>query len=157
AAMQGVSCAQMFGVSSPRTKAAWEEAVSLLDVLPQHPLRGMVLYGLGLVLMVRGDYAEANTLSLRLHEQAESHHDPIPLMCACGMLGQIKVLQGDYREALAILERGIESCRAVGDGAMRVTFIVDPLVAMYAASSVPLVALGKVSAALAQIDLAQAR
>ena len=97
-AMRGVAAAQLFGVSSLDAKGAFERAKALLEVLPEHPLRSLVLHALGLVLLVRGEYAEARALSERIYELSEKYADPILLLSACSVLGQIHTLQGRQQD-----------------------------------------------------------
>jgi predicted ATPase len=75
ASMTGVSAAQLRGVSSLEAKRAFERAQGLLEALPQHPLRGLVLHGLGLVLLVRGEYSESRALGERFHALSVAQGD----------------------------------------------------------------------------------
>ena len=61
AALQGAAAIQSFGIASIEAKRAFERARSLLDDVPQHPLRGLFLHALGLVLFMRGELDEAST------------------------------------------------------------------------------------------------
>jgi hypothetical protein len=49
-ALRGTAANQVFGFTSNDGKRAFERALVLLDDVPQHPLRGLVLSVLGLML-----------------------------------------------------------------------------------------------------------
>ena len=74
---RSVACARSSRSRSPRcrgqrrckywpgsieAKRAYQRAQSLLDDAPLHPLRGLFLHGLGLILWMRGELDEANAL-----------------------------------------------------------------------------------------------
>ena len=67
ATLWGTSATQLLGVT-PEAKSAFQRAYMLLPGLPQHPMRRRLLYGFGLLLCLRAEYAEA----LAVAEQAES-------------------------------------------------------------------------------------
>jgi DNA-binding winged helix-turn-helix (wHTH) protein/tetratricopeptide (TPR) repeat protein len=157
AAMQGVANAQLLGVSSPHTKRAFERAMSLLKILPQHPLRGMVMHGLGLVLMVRGEYRESRGLGERITELCVNDDDLVLRLSACNLLGQVNVLQGRHLEGRKWLEQGIAVCEAVGDRALQTAFLVDPAVTMYAALAMSLLHLGLADQGRRRLDTAHER
>ena len=54
-ALRGTAANQIFGFTSNDGKQAFERALVLLDDVPQHPLRGLVLSVLGLMLFLRGE------------------------------------------------------------------------------------------------------
>jgi tetratricopeptide (TPR) repeat protein len=157
AGMKGVAAAQLRGVSSLEAKHAFERAHALLDVLPEHPLRSMVLHALGLVLLVRGEYIESRSLGERIHALSDSAGDRTLLLCACSLLGQIHALEGSHREARSWLERGIATCDELGDDSLQAAFVVDPGVTMHAALAIPLLHLGLADQARARIAAARAR
>jgi DNA-binding winged helix-turn-helix (wHTH) protein/tetratricopeptide (TPR) repeat protein len=157
AAMRGASAAQLFGVSSLEAKQGFERALALLDVLPQHPLRALVLHGLGLVLMVRGEYAQAQRLAERTHALAAATGEGALMLSACSVLGQIHTLQGRPRQACDWLARGVAACEQIGDAALKAAFVVDPAVTMYATLSIPLLHAGLADQARARLQVAQQR
>jgi tetratricopeptide (TPR) repeat protein len=157
AALRGAGAAQLLGVSSLDAKQAFERALALLDEVPEHPLRALVLHGLGLVLMVRGEYAQARALAERTHALATTSGDLALHLSACSVLGQVHTLQGRHQEAREWLERGIAACETLGDGALHAAFVVDPGVTLLATLAVPLLHLGHADQARARFDAAQAR
>jgi len=48
----------VLGVGS-EAKSALQRAYSLLDEVPQHPMRGRLLHGFGSMLFMRAEYVEA--------------------------------------------------------------------------------------------------
>jgi hypothetical protein len=62
ATLRGAAAMQVMGFSSPEAKQAFERALALLDGVPQHPLRGLVLSVLGLAYQTRGELEEAAAL-----------------------------------------------------------------------------------------------
>ena len=156
-AMRGVAAAQLFGVSTLDTKRAFERALELLDVIPQHPLRSLVLHGLGLVLLVRGEYAASRALGERAHALFELHGDRVLLLSACSLLGQVNALQGKPYEAHEWLAQGVAACKALGDETIDAAFVVDPGVTMYAAFAIPLLSMGFADQARASLESARTR
>lgn len=156
-AMRGVATAQVLGVSADETKRAFDHARGLLDTMPEHPMRGLVLHALGLVLLTRGEYAETLAHGLRVHALSEIHSDPVLLLGACSVLGQAHTLQGRHEAAREWLERGIATCETLGDEALQAAFVVDPGVTLYASLAIPLLHLGEVDAARARVETALER
>jgi tetratricopeptide (TPR) repeat protein len=156
-AMSGVAAALLLGVSSRETKRAFERAQALLEALPQHPLRGQVLHGLGLSLLVRGEYAESRALAERMHALFKVDGDHVLLFSACSLLGQINALQGSPHEACEWLEQGVVACDQIGDEALQAAFVVDPGVTIYAASVIPLLHLGLADQARTRLEATLAR
>ncbi|MBI3775211.1 MAG: winged helix-turn-helix domain-containing protein [Gammaproteobacteria bacterium] len=153
-AMRAVAAAQLLGVSALETKRAFERARTLLEAFPQHPLRAMVLHGLGLVLFVRGEYAQTRALGEHLLALSKAHSNGILFMCACNLLGQVSVLEGKNHEAVDWMEQGIAQCNAIGEEALYAAFLIDPSVTMFGASTVPLLHLGRINEARARLDAA---
>ncbi len=156
-ALHGVSAAQLLGVSSLETKRSFERAEALLKTLPHHPLRGLVLQGLGLVLLVRGEYAESQALGERIYELSKTLGDRILVLSACSVLGQVSALQGRPHQAREWLVCGIAICNELGDDALQAAFVVDPGVTMYAALAIPLLHLGLADQARTSFETAEAR
>ena len=65
ATLRGTAAMQVKGFSSPDVKQAFERALSLLDDVPQHPLRGLVLSVLGLAYEMRGELEQAAAIARR--------------------------------------------------------------------------------------------
>lgn len=146
-AMQGAAAAQHLGVGTRQARLAFERARVLLARAPRHPLRGMVLHALGIVLLVQGEYAQVVTLGEHLHELARREGDCLLLLSACSVLGQAHALQGSHAQACAWLSAGVRAGESVSDAVLRAAFVVDPLVTIYAALAVPLLHLGRVDEA----------
>lgn len=156
-ALRGVAAAQLLGVSSLAAKQAFERAQVLLDALPQHPLRGLVLHALGLVLMVRGEYAEGLALGERTRALSAALDDRVLLASACNVLGQISTLQGRPVVSRRWLEQGAATCEELGDEVLQAAFVVDPGVTIVASLVMPLLHLGLVDQARARLEQAVAR
>src|SRR5690348_8995131 len=66
-------------------------------------------------------------------------------------------MQANYQEALRYLQRGVQVCEQLGDNVPRATFVADPLVVMRANLAIPLLHLGYIDQARAQMDAAVMR
>ena len=62
ATLQGTAAVQVLGPGSIEAARAYQRAQSLLDDAPLHPLRGLFLHGLGLILWMRGELWTRQTL-----------------------------------------------------------------------------------------------
>jgi len=154
--LRGVSSAQLLGMGSDEAKAALQRAYRLLDVAPQHPMRGALLFRLGYMLCLRAEYAEALALAERIEALAERAGDPALLIAACTVQGEVQFLRGRPRIARQWFERGLAASESLGD-ASEGTFIADPRVTLLAQLAVELLQLGHVEQARARIDEARAR
>ncbi len=153
ATLRGVSAFQLLGVG-PETKSALLRAYSLLRDVPQHPLRGLLTHGCAFVLCMRAEYSEA----LAVGEQglATATDDPVLLLGACTVQGQVHMLQGRPPAARAWLERGLPALDSLDAGAGE-TFVVDPKTMLLGLLSIQLLHLGLVQQARARIRQAYAR
>jgi DNA-binding winged helix-turn-helix (wHTH) protein/tetratricopeptide (TPR) repeat protein len=156
-AMRAVASAQLIGVSSIEAKQSFERARQLLTAFPRHPLTGLVLNGLGLVLMVRAEYAESRALGEHLQALAQTHGDRVLSLCAGDVMGHVSTLSGKHDEAIRWLEQGIADCEALGDAALQAAFVVDPGTTIYGALAIPLLHVGRIHDARARVDAALAR
>lgn len=156
-AMRGVANAQLLGVSALETKHAFERAYTLLASLPGHPLRGIVLQGLGLVLLMRGEYDATRTLGQTLADKAKLFDDRILSLCACNLLGQTCALQGQQRDGEAWLAQGVADCDALGDPVLLAAFVVDPATTLYSAHAISLLHAGRIDQAHARLRHADER
>ena len=75
ATLRGAAAIQVLGTASDETKRAFERAQTLLQHVPQHPLRGLCLHALGLALCLRGELEEANALAQRTEALAAGTGD----------------------------------------------------------------------------------
>jgi DNA-binding winged helix-turn-helix (wHTH) protein/tetratricopeptide (TPR) repeat protein len=153
-ALRGAAAAQLRGVSSGDARRAFGRARDLLDHVPAHPLRGLVLHGLGLVLLTRGEYTQARAVGEHANALSLAARDPTLFLSACSVLGQVHTLQGRYAEGRDWLSRGLAACAKLGDDALRAAFVVDPAVTLHAAYSIPLLQLGSVDESRAQLNAA---
>ena len=153
ATLRGVSAFQLLGVGS-ETKSALLRAYALLRNVPQHPLRGLLTHGRAFVLCLRAEYPEA----LAVGEQALSSatDDPVLLLGACTVQGQVHMLQGRPLAARAWLERGLPALDSL-DAAAGETFVADPKAMLLGLLSLQLLHLGFVQQARARMQQAYAR
>lgn len=156
-AMRGAAAAQYLGVSSMEAKRAFERASAMLGSESRHPLRGLILHALGIVYLVRGEYAQTLDLGQRMHGLSTRDGDPMLLLSASSVLGQMHALQGRNEEACTWLEQGISTCQQVGDDVLHANFVVDPAVTIYAAVSIPLLHRGRMACAQQHLDTATHR
>ena len=63
--LRGAAAIQVHGISSIEVKDAFSRAQSLLDDVPDHRLRGLLLHPLGTALYMRAELAEAEALAHR--------------------------------------------------------------------------------------------
>jgi tetratricopeptide (TPR) repeat protein len=157
ATLQAVSAEHLLGLGSIEAKRAFERAQALLDDVPRHPMSGLLLRGLGMVHVMRGEYSEALALAERCAALSLATKDPILLLCACSVQGNVQTLQGRPRIAREWLERGVVASDALGEATLEAAFVTDPGVMLLAMFSVPLLYLGFVDQARARLRAAHAR
>jgi ATP/maltotriose-dependent transcriptional regulator MalT len=148
-----VSAFQLLGVGS-ETKSALLRAYALLRDVPQHPLRGLLTHGCAFVHCLRAEYPEA----LAIGEQGllSATDDPILLLGACTVQGQVHFLQGRPHAARGWLERGLAALESL-DAAPDEAFVIDPHVMLLGLLSIQLLHLGYVQQARGRIEEAYAR
>ena len=152
--LYGLAATRVLGAGS-EAKSALQRAYSLLDEVPQHPMRGRLLHGFGFMLTLRAEYAEALAVADRAEGLGSTMNDPLLLSTACTVHGQVDQLQGRSRSARTWLERGLALAERldVGPG----EFLVDPQVALLGLLAVPLLHLGSVEQARASLERAYVR
>jgi DNA-binding winged helix-turn-helix (wHTH) protein len=155
--LRGAAAVQVRGVSADETLQSFELAHAALEGWPQHPLRSMALHGLGLGLFLRGGPRQARELAERSLAWALQRNDPLLVVAACDLLGQMLKLEGPPHEAIAVLERGIQAAAGLDEQTLQAAFVLDPLVNMQAALAIPLLLAGHDRRARVQSDLALAR
>jgi hypothetical protein len=153
ATLRGVSAFQLLGVGS-ETKSALLRAYALLRGVPQHPLRGLLKHGCGLVLCLRGEYSEA--LAVAEPGPPSATDDPVLVLAACTVQGQVHFLQGRPHAARAWLERGLPALDSL-DAAAGETFVADPKAMLLGLLGMQLLHLGLVQQARARMQQAYAR
>lgn len=156
ATLQGVSAAHLLGVSSIETKRAFQRAYSLLDDVPQHPLRGLLLHGFGFVLCLRAEYAEALGVAERAEALSSATDDPVLLLAACTVQGEVQMLRGRPRIAREWIERGLAAKESRAAPSEQ-SFVADPRVTLLGLLAIQLLHLGLVETARARLREAHAR
>ena len=154
--LRGVSAEQLLGMGSEEAKAALQRAYELLDDVPQHPAREPLLFRLGFMLCLRGEYADALALAERIDALAQKADDPALLIAACTIQGEIQFLRGHPGIARQWLERGLAASDSLADAAEG-TFIADPRVTLLAQLAIQLLHLGLVERARACLKEARTR
>ena len=152
-ALRGIAMAQSLGSSALQTKQSFHHANELLDRFPQHPLHALVGNGYGLSLFVRAEYSDLRSLTTSYLSLSQTHNDEIYALIAYNLLGQMCAMQGKNRESIEWFEKGIASSEKIG-AAIYDAFLVDPLVNMRCAMSMPLMMLGHINRAREQFQLA---
>lgn len=157
AALRGTAANQVFGFTSNDGKRAFERALVLLDDVPLHPLRGLVLSVLGLMLALRGDAVAATTVARRSDALSATTGDRTALICGCLVHGLLEHLHGRPRIARDWLEKGVEACEAPDAAAVPALFAADPAVMILGLLALELLHLGFVDQGRARLRAASAR
>ena len=141
--LHGLAATRVLGAGS-EAKRAFQRAYSLLGD-DEHPMRARLLHGFGFMLCLRAEYGEALAVADRAEAVGSTTNDAALLLTACTVHGQVDQLQGRSQAARVWLERGLAAAEhlEVGPG----EFLVDPLVALHALLSIPLLHLGLVAQA----------
>ncbi len=154
---RGVAAAQLLGIGSAEALSAFERTVTLCDSLPETPQRALLLLsGLGLARYVCGEYRASQAIAERALAVGERHDDDVVRVSAALLLGMIHAARGQHAAACATLEAGIEACGRIAQVPPG-SFVIDPLAAMHANISIPLVSLGRIDEAAAHNQRAHAR
>jgi DNA-binding winged helix-turn-helix (wHTH) protein len=156
ATLRGVAAVQALGVGTD-AKEALQRAHALLDRVPQHPARAQLLHGFGFLLAMRGEYAEALEVAERAFALSEATQDPVLLLSACTIHGEVHMMQGRPRTARTWLERALP----VMDGALAAAadqgFVAVPQAMLLGLLAVQLFHLGLLRQARARLREAHAR
>lgn len=156
ATLQGVSVTHLLGLSAPEAKDAFQHAHSLLDDVPQHPMRGLLLHGFGFVLCLRAEYAEALAMAERAEALSSATDDPVLLLAACTVQGEVQMLRGRPRIAREWIERGLTAKESL-DAPPEQSFVADPQVTLLGLLAIQLLHLGWVETARTRLREAHAR
>ena len=154
-ALRGVSAFHVLGAGD-EARTALQRARALLADSPAHPMRGVLLHGLGFLLNMRAEYDEALAAAALADALASETGDPFLPLAACTVQGQGHMLQGRPRLAREALERALPIVESASAGLGR-SFIADPHVALLATLSLQLVHLGMVQQAQQRLEQAYAR
>jgi DNA-binding winged helix-turn-helix (wHTH) protein/tetratricopeptide (TPR) repeat protein len=155
ATLCGVAEFNVLGVGS-EAKAAFQRAYALLDGAPQHPLRGLLLFGLGFVLSLRTEYAESLAVAERAEALASAAEDPALLLAACTVQAHVHLHQGRPRAGRSQLERALATMTSLAE-VPPASFAADPQVTALGQLSLHLIHLGLVAQARARLEQAHAR
>jgi DNA-binding winged helix-turn-helix (wHTH) protein/tetratricopeptide (TPR) repeat protein len=155
--IRGLACSQQFGLASSEGAIAYRRVLELCDVLPLTPARAQVLGGIAWMYYIRGEYDEAHQLALHMESLASTHDDALLAIASCALLGVIHTMRGKYLESRRYLERGLEVCASLGDKVPLTAFVADPVVVLKVNLAIPLMHLGLVDQARAQMDAAVMR
>jgi hypothetical protein len=154
ASLKGESADHLSGVASGEAKSAFQRAYSRLAEVPRHPMRGLVLHGLGFLLCMRAEYDEAMALAERAEALAVATNDPVLMPCVCITKSEVHTLQGRPRAAREWAERGLAAI-AAPDAPLEHSPSVDPQVTLPALLAMQLLELGLVETARAHMRQAR--
>jgi len=155
ATLRGVSAFQSLGLGS-EAKNAFERAFSLLGDAAEHPIRGRVLYGFGYVLSLRAEYAQALIVAQRAEALSSGSNDPVLMLAACIVYGEVHHLQGRSPVARSWIERGLAIAQAL-DISEKEIFVADPQVTLLGMLAIERVRSGMVEQARAHVQRSHAR
>jgi len=138
---------------------AFARASTLLGETPDHPMRGLLLHGLGFLLNLRAEYDEAILTAARAEALGEATGDALLTVATGTVQGQAHMMQGRHEVARRALERTLPALATLADASETrlYGFIADPQVTARAVLSLPLMHLGLVRQARAHLDAAYAR
>ena len=155
ATLHGVAVTHVIGMG-PEAKSAFQRAYALLRAVPQHPMRRRLLHGFGFVLCLRADYAEALEVAQRAEALASATNDPVLVLAACIVHGEVDQLQGRPHAAMTWIERGLAAAEPL-DVVPGETFVADPQVTLLGLLAIQLLHLGLVEQARARLQQAHTR
>ena len=157
AALQGAAAVQFAGMSSLEAKHAYQRAESLLSDAPQHPLRGLFLHALSVVLWIRGELDEAERLAERTQALSDRSGDPAIRLSACLGQGAVAHIRGRPRAARDWLEKALTAGEEVDKASPTVLAAADPTVIALGFLALQLANLGLVVQARTRVREAHAR
>lgn len=155
ATLRGVSAAQTLGFGA-EARSAFQRAYALLDDVPQHPMRRLLLQGFGFVLSQRAEYAEALAVAKRAEALSSATNDQLLILAVCTVHGQADMLQGRPPGARAWLERGLALLESLDAPAEQIS-VTDPQVVLVGLLGIQLLHLGLVEQARARLLQAHTR
>ncbi|WP_166359668.1 AAA family ATPase [Pseudomonas akapageensis] len=155
ATLQGVSAFHTFGVGS-EARNAFERAYTLLADVPEHPMRGRLLHGFGYLLGLRGDYALALEVAERAEDLSCAANDPVLMLAACIVQGEVHHLQGRTQMTRSWLERALAIAEPLDIGASEI-FAADPQVMLHGMLAIELVRCGLVEQGRTHMQRARTR
>ncbi len=123
-----LACAQCYGLSSDEAGAAYARVQELCEIPLESPEQAWLMNGISLVRYGHGEYAEAMTLSDRIHAFAASHGDPALRVAACNLHAWVAAAQGRHGDSVRWAEEGLRACEAASESLECRRFFVDPVV-----------------------------
>jgi len=156
--LRGVAAFHVLGAGNV-ARDAFARAAARLGETPEHPMRGLLLHGLGFLLNLRAEYDQALLTAARAEALGEEKGDALLVVATGTVQGFAHVMQGRHEAARHALERTLPALASLGDASETrlYGFIADPQVTAHAMLSLPLVHLGLVRQARAHLDAAHAR
>lgn len=155
ATLRGISATQVLGVTT-EAKSAFQRAYSLIHEAPRHPALRRLLHGFGFLLCLRADYAEALAVAERAETLSATTNDPLLVVAASIVQGEVHQLQGRSRAARTWIERGLAAAEPL-DVAPGDTSVADLQVTLLGLSAIEFVRLGLVEQGRARLERAHAR
>ncbi|MBK6008660.1 AAA family ATPase [Ramlibacter ginsenosidimutans] len=153
--LRGLASVHVHGFGSD-AKKAYQRAYALLGEAPDHRLRGLLLDGLGFVLGQRAEYDEALALAERAAALWSLTEDPVLLLTACYVQGDVHMLKGRPRIARQWIERALPAL-AAADAKADAGFGAQPQVMLLGLLALQCFHLGLTRQAHAHIQDARAR
>jgi tetratricopeptide (TPR) repeat protein len=142
------------GFSSAESRQAFERALSLLEDVPHHPLRGLFLSVLGLVYHMRAEHDEAAAVARRSEALWHASGDRAALVCACLVHGLLEHDRGRPAAARDWLEKGIDAVRQQDASTSAAVFAADAGVLLLGMLALELQQMGLVDQAQEHIQAA---
>ena len=119
-------------------------------------MRRHLLHGLGFVLCLRAQYAEALEVADRAEALSTETDDPVLMLAACVVHAEVHQLQGESGTARAWIERGLAAA-CTNDAALGEIFLADPQITLLGLLSIELVRLGLIAQGRARLQQASLR
>jgi tetratricopeptide (TPR) repeat protein len=153
--LRGVASFHLLGVTD-ETRDAFGHAYALLERVPDHPMRGLLLHGLGYVHSLRTEFDRALSVAERAIALSVSGDDAVLRLAACTIQGHVNMLRGRPGLARSWLERGVPLLDSIEEASGR-SFTADPAVTIIAMLGLQLLHLGLVEQGRARLLEAHAR
>jgi tetratricopeptide (TPR) repeat protein len=154
-ALRGVASFHLLGVTD-ETRDAFGRACALLEQVPDHPMRGVLLHSLGYVHSLRAEFDQAMSVAERAVALASSSDDAVLRLASYTIQGQVNFLCGRPQMARSWLERGIPLLESVEEASGQ-SYTADPAVTLIAMLSLQLLHVGLVNQGRARLIEAHAR
>jgi tetratricopeptide (TPR) repeat protein len=156
--LRGVSAFHRLGAGDA-ARSAYQRGSALLADVPTHPMRALLLHGLGFLLNLRAEYAEALAVADRAETLGSDGQDPFLMLAAGSARAQAYMMKGHPDAARTALEGALPEIESLNAASERgfIGFIADPQVTVLAMLSLPLAHAGLVNTAHERLQQAYAR